>query len=161
MQIRSATVQDADQCAAIYAPFVTDSWVSFETLPPDATEMGQRIERALSSHDWLVAETDGAVAGYAYGSQHRTRSAYQSSCDVAVYIDPAFARQGIGRLLYKALFERLRERKVHALFAGIALPNDGSIGLHRSLGFSPVGIYQQVGWKMDAWRDVQWMQRLL
>lgn len=161
MLVRSATVKDADQCASIYAPFVADSWISFETSPPDATEMRRRIEQALSSHDWMVAETEGRIAGYAYGSQHRTRAAYQNSCDVAVYIDPAFSRQGVGRSLYAALFPRLKERNYHALFAGIALPNEGSIGLHQSLGFSTVGIYREVGWKLGAWRDVQWMQRLL
>lgn len=161
MQIRSATVQDADQCAAIYTPFVTESWVSFESTPPDVIEMSRRIERALVSHDWLVAEIEGAIAGYAYGAPHRTREAYKSSCDVTVYINPSFSRQGVGRALYEALFQRLNERKFHALFAGIALPNDASLGLHQSLGFTSVGIYREVGRKMGAWRDVQWMQRLL
>lgn len=161
MLIRSATTNDADQCASIYAPFVTGSWISFETSPPDAAEMGRRIEASLSSHDWLVAEMEGRIAGYAYGSQHRTRAAYQSSCDVAVYVDPAFSRRGVGRSLYESLFGRLKERQYHAAFAGIALPNESSIGLHQSVGFATVGIYREVGWKLGAWRDVQWMQRLL
>jgi len=161
MRIRPATVADAGRCAAIYAPFVTDCWVSFETTPPDSTEMGHRIEKALVFYDWLVAEVDGIVAGYAYGSQHRAREAYQGSCDVTIYIDPAYSRQGVGRALYGALFEQLKERGYHALFAGIALPNDASLGLHQSLGFTSVGIYREVGWKMGGWRDVEWLQRLL
>ena len=123
--------------------------------------MARRIASCSSSHAWLVAELDGAVAGYAYGSPHRERAAYASSCDVAVYVDPAHARQGIGRALYAALLPLLAEQGRHAAFAGIALPNDGSVGLHEALGFTPVGIYREVGWKMGGWRDVGWWQRLL
>ncbi|MEO0441022.1 MAG: N-acetyltransferase family protein [Pseudomonadota bacterium] len=161
MQIRSATAEDADRCAEIYAPFVIDHWVSFESSAPDGAEMGSRIGKVLDSHAWLVAEVDGIVAGYAYGSQHRSRAAYRTSCDVAVYIDPVFARQGIGRGLYQSLFPDLKSRGFHAAFAGIALPNEASLALHRSVGFSSVGVYREVGWKMGAWRDVEWMQRLL
>jgi len=104
---------------------------------------------------------DGAVAGYAYGSPHRTRAAYASSCDVAVYVDPAHSRQGLGRALYAELLPMLADRGFHAAFAGIALPNDASVGLHEAMGFTPVGIYREVGWKMGGWRDVGWWQRLL
>lgn len=160
--IRPATPADAQRCAEIYHPFVTDNWVSFETDPPDAAEMASRIDAYSASHAWLVAETpEGDVAGYAYGSPHRTRAAYATSADVAVYVDPAFARQGIGRALYAALFPLLRDKGSHAAFAGIALPNPGSIGLHEAMGFMPVGVYREVGWKMDGWRDVGWWQRLL
>jgi phosphinothricin acetyltransferase len=161
MRIRSATTADAESCAAIYAPFVTGSWVSFETIAPDAAEMAARIAAACESYAWLVAAIDERIAGYAYGSQHRTRAAYRSSCDVAVYVDPAFARRGVGHALYGQLLPALKARDLHAAFAGIALPNDGSIGLHRACGFTPVGTYREVGWKLGAWRDVHWMQRVL
>lgn len=159
--IRPATAADAARCAGNYAPYVTDSWVSFERDPPDATEMARRIEDYGASHGWLVAEVGGEIAGYAYGSPHRTREAYATSADVAIYLDAAFARSGIGRRLYGALFPILKNRDVHAIFAGIALPNDASIGLHEAMGFKPIGIYREVGWKMDGWRDVGWWQRLL
>ena len=151
---------DAARCAAIYRPFVTDNWVSFELDAPDAVEMGRRMERHGQSHGWLVAEADGVVAGYAYGSPHRDRAAYDTSCDVAIYVDPAYARRGIGRALYGELLPLLG-RRYHAAFSGIALPNAGSVGLHEALGFTPVGIYREVGWKMGGWRDVAWFQRLL
>lgn len=160
--IRAATSADAARCAEIYRPFVTDNWVSFETDPPDEAEMAARIAAYAASHAWLIAETPaGEIAGYAYGSPHRTRAAYATSADVAVYVDPAFARQGIGRALYAALFPLLRDKGAHAAFAGIALPNPGSIGLHEAMGFAPIGVYREVGWKMDGWRDVGWWQRLL
>lgn len=161
MRIRSATFEDADRCAEIYAPYVTDSWVSFEAQPPDAAEMIQRIQQAVESHAWLVTEKDGLVVGYAYASPHRTRDAYKTSCDVAVYLDSEYTGQGIGSALYERLLPMLRKREFHAAFAGIALPNDASIALHRAAGFTTVGTYQEVGWKMGAWRNVEWLQRLL
>jgi L-amino acid N-acyltransferase YncA len=151
---------DAAACAAIYAPFVTDTWISFELEPPESAEMARRIAEYGTSHGWLVADVDGALAGYAYGSPHRARAAYASSCDVAVYVDPAFARRGVGRMLYAALLEDLAHR-YHAAFAGIALPNAASIGLHEAMGFTHLGTYREVGWKLRGWRDVGWWQRLL
>ena len=160
LAVRPAGPQDAAACAAIYAPFVVDTCISFELEAPDEAEMARRIAKYSSRHAWLVAEVDGAVAGYAYGSPHRERAAYASSCDVAVYVDPPFARRGIGRALYATLLPLLAE-KHHAAFAGIALPSEASIGLHQAMGFTPVGVYREVGWKMGAWRDVGWWQRLL
>lgn len=123
--------------------------------------MAARIAAYGATHGWLVAEVDGTVAGYAYGSPHRSRAAYATSCDVGIYIDPAFARRGLGRALYAALLPSLKDRGYHAAFAGIALPNVPSVRLHEAAGFTPVGIYREVGWKMDGWRDVEWWQRVL
>jgi L-amino acid N-acyltransferase YncA len=123
--------------------------------------MARRIASYGASHAWLVAELDGAIAGYAYGSPHRTRAAYASSCDVAVYVDPARARRGIGRALYEALLPALAAKSYHAAFAGIALPNEVSGALHEAMGFTKVGEYREVGWKLGGWRDVGWWQRLL
>jgi len=123
--------------------------------------MARRIADYGASHAWLAAELDGAIAGYAYGSSHRARAAYASSCDVAVYVDPARARQGIGRALYSALLPALAAKGFHAAFAGIALPNTASIALHEAMGFIPVGVYREVGWKLGGWRNVGWWQRLL
>jgi L-amino acid N-acyltransferase YncA len=159
--IRAATADDAARCADIYRPFVTEGWTSFELTAPDRDEMTRRIADYGTSHGWFVAELGGTVAGYAYGSPHRSREAYRSSCDVAVYVDPGFARQGVGRALYGVLFPHLKAAGYHAAFAGIALPNPGSIGLHEAMGFTPIGIYREVGWKMGGWRDVGWWQNLL
>ncbi|MXO61178.1 GNAT family N-acetyltransferase [Altererythrobacter salegens] len=158
--IRPAEARDAASCAAIYAPFVRETCISFELEPPDEAEMARRIADYGASHAWLVAEADGQVAGYAYGSPHRTRAAYSSSCDVAVYVDPAYTRQGIGRALYDNLLVRLSQQ-YHAAFAGIALPNEASVALHEAVGFTHLGTYREVGWKLGAWRDVGWWQRLL
>lgn len=159
--VRPACVEDAGRCAQIYAPFVENSWVSFETEAPDESEMVRRIENAQKTHDWLVAERTGVIAGYAYGSSHRERRAYQQSCDVTVYVDPSYLRCGIGSALYAALFDSLTKLGKHAVFAGVALPNEASLELHKALGFTSVGVYKEVGWKMGAWRDVEWLQKLL
>ena len=159
--IRPAMAGDAAACCAIYAPFVRETCVSFEAEVPDEVEIARRIASISASHAWLVADVGGAIAGYTYGSAHRSRAAYGTSCDVAIYVDPAFGRRGIGRSLYAQLLPILAERGFHAAFAGIALPNDGSIALHRAMGFTPVGVYREVGWKLGAWRDVGWWQRLL
>lgn len=161
LHIRDAQPADGAAIAAIYAPFVTDGWVSFETEAPDAGAMTARIAEYGSSHAWLVAELDGIIVGYAYASPHRTRAAYATSADIAIYLAPDAQGRGLGRLLYTALFEQLRSRSIHAVFAGIALPNPASIALHEAMGMTPVGIYREVGWKLGAWRDVGWWQRLL
>ena len=161
MLIRAAQADDAASCAALYAPYVIDSWISFEHVPPTIDEMAARIAEYGTSHGWLIAESDDRMVGYAYGSPHRTRAAYQTSCDVAVYVDPAFARRGVGRALYADLLPHLKRGGYHAAFGGIALPNDASIALHKACGFTPVGVYHEVGWKLGEWRDVSWWQRLL
>jgi L-amino acid N-acyltransferase YncA len=141
---------------------VTDGWISFEIEPPAGEEIARRMRAYGESHGWLVADLgEGMIAGYAYGSPHRDRAAYSSSCDVAVYVDPAHARRGVGRALYAQLLPLLAAKGYHAAFAGIAVPNDASVGLHEAMGFAPVGIYREVGWKMGGWRDVGWWQRLL
>ena len=156
MPIRVARTDDAKAIAAIYAPIVRDTVISFETEPPDAAEMAARIAATLATHPWLVAEEAGKVLGYAYGSQHRARAAYRWSCDVTVYVDEAARRQGLGRLLYSRLFPILAAQGLQTAYAGITLPNAGSGGLHESCGFTPVGVFEGVGHKAGAWRDVGW-----
>jgi phosphinothricin acetyltransferase len=154
--------RDAIACAAIYAPFVRESAVSFEEAVPDADTVAARIVRLSATHAWLVEERDGRVVGFAYGSPHRERAAYRWACEVSVYIDAEHRGRGIGRALYEELFARLRAQRFHVACAGITLPNDASVGLHESLGFEPVGVYRGIGWKAGAWRDVGWWQlRLL
>jgi L-amino acid N-acyltransferase YncA len=114
--------------------------------------------RIRAAHTWLVAERDGQVVGYAYGGVHRTRKAYQWTAEVSAYIDQRAQRQGIGRELYTALFADLRERGFRMLVAGITLPNDASVGIHEALGFTPVGVYRNVGWKFGEWWDVGWWE---
>ena len=156
MRVRDAdAVRDAAACAAIYAPYVTDSFISFEDRAPTAQEMQRRIE---SAHVWLIAEDGDAPIGYAYGAAHRERAAYRWAADAAIYIDAGSHRAGVGRALYTSLFERLRGVGVWTVCAGVTEPNPASVGLHRAMGFVPVGTYRRIGWKLGAWRDVSWWQ---
>lgn len=154
--IRLANAGDAAQVAAIYAPAVVDSIISFETEAPDAAEMARRIEYTLATFPWLVTEREGRVAGYAYASRHRERRAYQWSVDVSCYVHRDFRRHGIGRALYARLLQILRRQGFFNAYAGIALPNEASVRLHERMGFRPIGVYANVGYKQGGWRDVGW-----
>jgi phosphinothricin acetyltransferase len=157
--IRDANpARDADACAAIYAPHVEGSPVSFEERAPGAAEMAARIERYGASHAWLVAEREGRLVGYAYATAFNERPAYRWSASVSVYVAEEARGSGVGRALYEALFERLRESGFRMACAGVTLPNEASVGLHESLGFAQIGVNREIGWKEGAWRDVGWFQ---
>jgi L-amino acid N-acyltransferase YncA len=160
-RVRGATPADAGACAAIYAPYVTATAITFEIVAPDAAEMGKRIAAAVSSHAWIVLQDAGQVVGYAFGAPFKARAAYRWACEVSVYLELGRRRTGAGRSLYEALFARLVERGFRTAVAGMTLPNDASLGLHRAMGFEPVGTYRRIGWKHDAWHDVAWAQRAL
>lgn len=159
--VRDATAADAAACAAIYAPYVTGTTVTFETEPPDAHEMARRIAKAQARHAFLVLEEDGEVGGYAYAGPFKERAAYRWSCEVSVYLSPDRHGRGAGRLLYAALLDRLAARGYRMAAAGMTQPNEASGRLHASLGFEPVGTYRGIGWKFGAARDVTWVQRAL
>lgn len=161
MQIVDATPEDGAACAAIYAPYVRDTVITFELEPPSAAEMTERIVAAQAAHAWIVAREANGVVGYAYGSRFAQRPAYRWACEVSVYLETGRRRTGLGRALYTELFQRLEARNYRRLFAGMTLPNDSSDGLHRALGFESVGVLRAVGWKHGAWHDVAWMQRTL
>lgn len=155
--IRLATEADAEAVQAIYAPYVRETVISFEAEPPDVDTMRERVRKTTETHPWLVCEHNGEIVGYVYASKHRERQAYQWSVDVTAYVRPGFHRSGIGRGLYTSLFELLRMQNYYNAFAGIALPNDASIGLHKALGFEPIGVYPNVGYKFGKWHDVAWL----
>lgn len=159
--IRLARPDDAGQIAEIYAPFVTDTAISFEVVPPDEPEMRRRLEDTLAYAPWLVYEEGPRILGYAYACSHRTRAAYRWSVDVSVYVRPEAHRRGIASRLYERLFSASAKLGYVSAFAGVTLPNDASVAFHRSMGFEPVGTYRNVGFKFGAWRDTGWFQRAL
>jgi len=154
--IRAARIaDDAAACARVYAPYVTNSCISFEYEPPTAADFAERMAAA---HAWVVAEDDGEVVGFAYASRHKARAAYRWAADVAIYTDAAQHGRGLGRRLYEALFEELAPLGLRVLCAGVAQPNPASDALHRSLGFEEVGVYRRIGFKHGRWHDVRWWQ---
>jgi len=152
--IRLATEHDAEQIQAIYSPIVSNTAISFETDPPSVDEMRERIRNTLARFPWLVCEDQSRILGYAYARRHKERAAYQWSVDVSVYVHADARRRGVGRALYNSLFKILTLQGFYTVYAGIALPNPASVGLHESLGFLPIGVYKSVGYKLGAWHDV-------
>jgi phosphinothricin acetyltransferase len=159
--IRFAAPGDAEQIASIYAPFVLHTPVSFEETPPDADEIRARMARLRGRWPWLVAADADRVLGYAYASEHRARPAYRWAVDTTVYVDEHARRGGIGRSLYRELLRILTRQGFCAAYAGIALPNDASVGLHTAVGFEFVAVYPAVGFKLGRWHDVSWWRRAL
>jgi phosphinothricin acetyltransferase len=156
--IRVATDDDAAAVAAVYAPYVEETGISFEYEVPSVSEMGDRIRAA---HLWLVAEQAGRMVGYAYAGAFAARAAYQWSCELSVYIEQGSHRLGVGRTLIGEIISRVRELGYVSAFAGIALPNAGSSGLFESFGFERVATYRNVGYKLGTWYDVGWWQLAL
>jgi phosphinothricin acetyltransferase len=156
--IRLATGDDAAGVLAIYAPFCTDTPVTFELEPPAPEEMRRRIGQALAALPWLVCAEGPDVLGYAYAGPHRERPAYRWSVEVSAYVAQGRRRRGLGRALYTSLFALLRLQGYANAFAGVTLPNPASVGLHEALGFVAVGVYRSVGYKCGAWHDVGWWQ---
>jgi L-amino acid N-acyltransferase YncA len=159
MLIRPADpARDAAACAAIYEPYVRTTAISFEERAPSPDQLAERIERFQRSHLWLVAEDDDQLVGYAYACPHRERAAYRWAAEVSVYIDRERHRRGYGRALYGELLPQLAAQGFHLALAGVTLPNDASVALHESLGFTPVGVYRRIGYKLGSWWDVGWWQ---
>ena len=162
MKLRAATVGDAAAIAAIYAPYVTASSVSFETRPPDETEMRRRMEAGDGLYPWFVAcDGEEQVRGYAYATQFRPRPAYRYVVETSVYLNPSLHGRGIGRLLYDMLLTTLEKQRFVQAIAAITLPNDNSVRLHEAIGFHAAGLYRQVGYKGGRWLDVGLWQRSL
>jgi len=159
--IRWATDDDAAAMAAIYAPIVRATAISFEVDPPTAEEMAARVRATLAYAPWLVCARGEEVLGFAYASRHRERAAYRWSMDASVYVDEGARRRGVARGLYTSLFALLRRQGFYAVHAGITLPNAASVGVHEALGFEKVGVYRAVGYKLAAWHDVGWWQLAL
>ena len=161
--IRPSRDEDIAAITAIYAHHVLHGTGTFETTPPTLTDMTARRADVLAKGlPWLVAEEDGQVLGFAYGNWFKPRPAYRFSVEDSIYMDPAAHRKGLGRALLAellAVLERTGTRKVMAVIGDSA--NAGSIGVHKALGFEPVGVVQSCGWKFDRWLDIVLMQKTL
>ena len=158
-RLRLATPNDAAAVQRIYAPFVEVTAVSFEDTPPTPAEMRDRIASKLPDYPWLVAEDESGVVGYAYAGPFASRAAYRWAVECSVYVAPDAHRSGVGSGLYTALLDLLARQGYRTAYAGTTVPNEASAGLHRSAGFTPVGTFEDAGYKRGAWHDVQWWQR--
>ena len=161
MLLRSAVDADLPAIHAIYAHWVAHGTGSFELSVPSLDDMTQRRADVLTKGlPYLVAEVDGHVAGYAYANWFRPRPAYRFSVENSVYVHPDARRSGTARLLMVELVARCEMAGARQMIAVIGdSANTGSVGLHRALGFRPIGVLQSTGWKFDRWLDTVLMQR--
>ncbi|MGC3953114.1 MAG: GNAT family N-acetyltransferase [Propionicimonas sp.] len=157
--VRPATPDDAAACAAIYAPYVRDTTITFETEVPSAPDLTERIANFGTSHAWLVLERDQEIVGYAYAYGFSPRAAYDWACETSIYVASDTRGGGVGRALYDVLLPRLAERGYRRAIARITLPNPASIAFHERFGFTESGVLRRVGWKHNAWHDVAYLQR--
>jgi len=166
MFIRDVRTTDAERLTEIYSYYVEDTAVSFEYKTPTVQEFGNRIEKISRKYPYLVCEDEGRITGYVYASAYSTREAYDWTVATSIYVDRAYRRKGVGKALYAALEERLKEQGIVNLLAGVAycekedefLSHD-SIDFHAKMGYEKVAQMKQVGKKFGRWYDLVWMQK--
>ncbi len=161
MKIRMAQPQDAGSILDIYGPYIRDTSFTFETEIPSIEAFADRIRSYTQTYPWLVAEENGKIAGYAYASRHRERTAYQWCVESSVYIHDDFLQKRIGYVLYQALFEILKLQGFRNIYAVINLPNDRSVKFHEKCGFVWFATYEQVGYKLGKWKNVGWWRKVI
>lgn len=157
--IRDATPDDAAAIAALYNPYVRDTVITFEYHEVSCEDMGARIARVRELDlPWIVVEEAETLVGFAYAAPYRPRAAYLHTVESTIYLARDAGGRGLGKALYGELLERLRASHAHSAISLIALPNEASMALHRTLGFREVGVLREVGRKFDQWIDVAYLQ---
>ena len=156
--IRKVELIDSSDICEIYNYYINNTIITFEEEPVTNEEMEKRIKDVSKELPWFVYEEAGKVLGYAYATKWKTRSGYRYSVELSVYINKDFSNRGIGSQLYKYLIDSLKEKEIHTLIGGVALPNDKSVKLHEKLGFEKVAHFKEVGYKFNTWIDVGYWQ---
>lgn len=159
--IRLATTADSRSILDIYAPYINSTSFTFETEVPSVQAFADRIGSYLHNWPWLVCEMDGKIAGYAYATRHRERTAYQWCTESSIYIHDDFQRRRVAHALYTALFDILKIQGFRNVYAVINLPNDRSVAFHESCGFEYFATYEKVGYKLGKWKNVGWWRLIL
>lgn len=161
MLIRGAQDSDFDAIATLTNYFIRETAIHFGTTESTAAEMRELWKPTRDRYPFLICEIHGRFAGYCKAYAWRSREAYQWTPECGVYVEDWARRRGVARALYTELFQALNACGFHSVVAGIALPNDASVSLHESLGFVPVGVVRDAGWKLGRWNDVGFWQRSL
>jgi len=160
-RVRVATEADAEAMLAIYAPFVRDTPVTFDTEVPEVPEFRERIQETLTRFPWLACETGSGICGYAYASAYPGRAAFRWCVESSIYVAPDTQGQGVGTSLYEALFQVLLLQNYVRVYASITKPNPGSEALHGSVGFLRVGECHAAGYKLGQWHDFSLWEHVL
>ena len=166
--IRPVTEADAEKLLAIYAPYVTDTFVTYEYTVPTVEEFRERIRNTLQAYPYFAAVENGRIIGYAYASAFHPRRAYLWSAEATVYLERGVRGRGVGRLLYERLEEALKQQNVQNVNACIAYPQaedeyltKDSVLFHEKLGYTMVGTFHQCGYKFHCWYDMVWMEKFI
>ncbi len=161
MSVRPAVRADLPRLTEIYNYYVINTPITFDLKPFTVEERARWFEEhaGTARHRLFVADIAGRVVGYAYTGPFRDRAAYDPSVETSIYCAHDATGRGIGAMLYRTLFDALKDEDIHRLLAGITLPNEASIKLHRKFGFTEVGVFSECGRKFDRYWDVVWMQR--
>lgn len=157
-KIRPVIHSDASSILDIYAPYILSTTISFETEVPTVKDFSERIIAHEECWPWLVYESDGLIAGYAYASKHRERAAFQWSVETSIYLDDRFQKKGIASKLYQTLFWILKYQGFRNVYAGITLPNEKSIYFHEKMGFKKIADYKNIGYIFNRWNTVRWYE---
>jgi phosphinothricin acetyltransferase len=160
MKIRTAAIEDAAAIAAIYNFYVKNTHYTFETEFVSELEMQRRVVEVLTNYPFFVCEINEEIVGYSFAARYKTRPAYRHSIEVSVYVKSGVEGRGIGTALYEKLFSELKAKPIHAVLAGVALPNESSVRLHEKFGFEKVAHFHEVGFKHGCWIDVGYWEKL-
>lgn len=159
VHFRRATEEDVVSILAIYAPYVTDSAITFEYDVPSEEEFRQRIRIISAEYPYFVCESDGQIIGYAYAHRHMERAAYQWNAEISIYIRQGFTGKGLGKTMCQALIDLLRLQGIRNVFSCVTIPNERSAHLHHSMEFSTEGIFQNAGYKCGKWQTIAWFRK--
>ena len=163
VKVRPAMRADLPRLTEIYNHYIVNTPITFDLNPVTVEERARWFEEHAGSarHRLFVAEIEGTVVGWAGTGSFRDRAAYDTSVEMTIYCAPDATRRGIGASMYRVLFDALKNEDINRLLAGITLPNDASLKLHRRFGFTDVGVFTECGRKFDRYWDVIWMERPL
>lgn len=166
--IRDADIKDAERILEIYAYYIKNTAITFEYEVPTLDEFRKRIENTFTRYPYLVIERNGVIEGYAYAGPFIERAAYDWSCEITIYLDHTSQKCGLGRKIYEALEEKLREMGILNLYACIGYPeqedeylNKNSADFHAHLGFTQVGKFHKCGYKFGRWYNMIWMEKII
>lgn len=158
MEIRPVREGDVGAIARITNFYIRTTPIHFAWSEVTEQELCSAWHAARAVYPWVVAEEDGRVIGYCKAGPWRERFAYSWTAEAGLYVHPDHQRRGAGTAMYRDVIRECRERGFHSLVGGVVLPNEASVRLHESLGFTKVGEFRQVGWKFGQWHDVGFWQ---
>ena len=160
-KIRTVQLSDAEAILQVYAPFITDTCISFEYVVPSVEEFAQRIASISAEYPYIVLEEDGEIVGYAYAHRYLERVAYSWDVEVTIYLAAKVQGKGLGVILYDALEKLMALQNIKNLYSCITGDNVHSIEMHRSMGYELIGTFPKAGFKHDRWLDVVWMAKVI